>query len=84
MAKINLHVEAGTVSGKVTVDEYLASKEGDRGAWADIMSKFALDDNGEPLPFDEARALIGRITVDDLDVLITEFNQMLLDAASPS
>ena len=83
MAKINLHVDPELIGERITVDDYLGMQEGDIKASVDVLSKFVQDDNGEYLPYDEARAIIGQIPMNELPAVMEEFSKAVQDAASP-
>ena len=83
MAKINLHVDPELMGERITVDDYLGMQEGDIKASVDVLSKFVQDDNGEYIPYDEAREIIGQIPMSELPAVMEEFSKAVQDAASP-
>ena len=83
MAQINLHVDPELMGERITVDDYLGLQEGDLSASVEVLSKFVMGEDGELLPYDEGRRLVGQIPINDLPDVIDEFTKSLKDAASP-
>jgi hypothetical protein len=53
----------------LTIDDLIALEEGNaksiRGI-RDLLARFAVDDNGQPMPLDEAIVALGKFSVSDL------------------
>ena len=83
MAKINLHVDPERIGERITVDDYLGMLDGDMKTSVGVLSKFVMGDDGEYLPYEEARAAIGQIPMNELPSVMDEFSKAVKDAASP-
>ena len=83
MAKINLHVDPERIGERITVDDYLGMVAGDMKASVEVLSKFVMGEDGEYLPYEEARAMIGQIPMSELPSVMDEFSTAIKDAASP-
>lgn len=72
------------VERNITVDEYISMTEGNLKIMLNVMSKFVLGADGiSYMPTEEARKLLGALTILELKEAFSRFNQAQEDAIVP-
>lgn len=65
--KVTIVFDNERLMAVVTVDEYIGMRSGDFGSMVEVISRFVVDNKTkEYLPADEARALVGKMSMGEL------------------
>lgn len=70
------------VKSCVTVDEYIGLMENNIRTIVDVMSRFLIDDDGNKIPYKEARAFVGKQTIEEMERLAAELTKALDQGAT--
>ncbi len=62
---------------ELTFDEMIAIQEGNLRQAKGILVKFAVDENGKPLPDEDANRLIGQLSLTQMRELFNEFGAQI-------
>lgn len=74
---IKIRVDLDTLQNSITVDEYLSMADGDIKAIIGLMSKFVLDESGQPLNPKDGRAAIGSLTMKEMEEVAIKFGESI-------
>lgn len=78
---MNFKIESG-IESELTIDDLIALQEGQARAVRDILSKFAFNDNGKKIEVDEARKIIGKMKLSEIEGITAQFSAALKDATA--
>lgn len=82
--KVRLHIDRSRLGDLIELDQYFAvAYEDDAREMANILAHFVIDDNGNMLPFDEGRKLLGKLTLNEFKLAKEAFIRGAEDAVVP-
>ncbi len=67
----------------LTVDEFIALQEGNMRIIKNVLSRFVVDENGQYLPEDQAKPLVGKLTLEQLQGVVSTFTGNVTDTLVP-
>jgi hypothetical protein len=68
---------------RVTVDDLIGIEDGKIRAVRDMLARLAVDEQGQPLPLDEAKRLVGSLSLRQLKQQSDAMMRALKDGAIP-
>ena len=81
---MNFKIESG-IESELTIDDLIDLQDGKAKAVRDILSKFAVHDNGAKMDPAEARKIIGKMKVSEIESISKQFSAALsLATANPT
>ncbi len=80
---LHVHIDQQRVKSKVPVDTIIAMQEGDLKAMLDCLSYFVVGEDGGYLPYDQARPLLGKLSMDQLMEIARQFDVKAQEIAVP-
>lgn len=79
---IKIKVDTDRLSSSITVDEYIEAEEGKIRGLRAVLSRFVVNDKGNFVPVEKAKRMLGRLTLEELSKLGTEFTQAVEESAA--
>ncbi len=81
--KVEIRVSEQRLNDMVTVDEMIGLEDGKLRAIRDVLAKFVIGDDGKYLEVEEARKVVGQMTIAQLRDSAGEFTRLAENAAIP-
>lgn len=79
MAELRILVDMDVL----TVDDLITLEDAKIRGLRDVLARLAVDDNDRPLPFEDAKALVGKLTVRQLNAQAEALGKMMREKAAP-
>lgn len=83
MDKLEIRVDAERLGEMVTVDEFIAMQEGNIRVIVNVLANFCVNGSGGYMEHDEARAVLGQMTIKQLTEAAQAFAGNAEGAAVP-
>ena len=81
--EINIKVDQKKLGDLVTVDDFIELQEGNIKTLLNVLSLFLVDGDGVPILKDEARKMLGKLTLNELKKASAGFTSAAENAAVP-
>lgn len=71
----------GTFQDNITWDDLEILESGKMGASKNILARFVVDAKDDPMPFEDAKKLLGKLKVSEIQGVLTRFMELVNNAA---